>query len=219
MPSTTVPRGTKQPWPRPTLTRPEYSVGKNLHAGFRTTSVLAAVLISVTVFPLIFMLLGAAFNELSDTQWMGVVLAFGLSLPILGYSFSLLLGLVRKGYVLVMNDQGVTYSQAKKSAQPIAWARMIAVEEKLTLDKEDAQSANFKVSYLHIQEDGTASEKALWIDQSLLDVERRQIRAVFEDRIGPLDVVEQAQSESLGSKFGRGVVITVATAVTDKIMK
>lgn len=208
-----------QPSTRPTRIRPEYSVGKNLHIDFRTRSVLSAVLISVTVFPLIFMLLGAALNELTGAHWPGVLLALGLSLPILAYSFSLLLGLVRKGYVLVMNDQGLTYSQAKKSTQPIAWAQMISVEEKLTLDKEDAQSANFKVTYLHIQNNGTASEKSMWIDQSMLGVERGQIRAVFEDRIGPLDVIEQAQPESFGSKLGRGVVITVATEVTDRIMK
>jgi hypothetical protein len=178
---------------------------------------LVTVLISVTVFPLLFLSLGAAINELTNTQWPGMLLALGLSLPILGFGFSLLLGLVRKGYVLVMNDQGVTYTPTKKLTQPIAWADIITVEEKLTLDKEDAQSANFKVTYRHIQKNGTASEKSLWIDQSLLDVQRRQVRAVFEDRIGSLDRIEQAQSESLGSKLGHGVVTTVATAVTDSI--
>lgn len=50
-------------------------------------------------------------------------------------------------------------------------------------------------------------------------MEREQIRAVFEDRLGLLDAVEQAQPESFGSKLERGVVIAVATAVTDGIMK
>lgn len=218
MPPTTEFSGTNQPSIRPTLIRPEHSVGKNLHANFRTRSVLAVVLISVTVLPLLFFLLGGVLNELTGTQWPGLGLALGLSLPVLWFSVSFLQGLLRKGYVLVMNDQGVTYSQGKKPTEPIAWADIIAVEDMLTLDKEDARSARFKVTYRQVQQDGSTSEKSLLIDQSLLDVERWQIRAVFEDRIGPLDVVEQAQPESFGSKLGRGMVITVATAVTDKIM-
>jgi len=198
--------------------RPEHSVGKNLHANFRTRSVLVVVLISVTVLPLLFCLLGGVVNELTGTQWPGPLLALGLSLPVLWLSASFLRGLLRKGYVLVMNDQGVTYSQGKEPTEPVAWADILAVEDTLTLDKEDGRSAHFKVTYRQVQEDGSISKKSLLIDQSLLDVEREQIRAVFEDRIGPLDVVEQAQPESFGSKLERGVLIAVASAVTDRIM-
>lgn len=112
----------------------------------------------------------------------------------------------------------MTYSQGKEPTEPVAWADILAVEDTLTLDKEDGRSAHFKVTYRQVQEDGSISKKSLLIDQSLLDVEREQIRAVFEDRIGPLDVVEQAQPESFGSKLERGVLIAVASAVTDRIM-
>ena len=199
--------------------RPEYCAGKRLHADYRTASVLVTVLMSVTVLPFILIILGGVVNELTGTRWPGVLLILLLSLPLLGFSVSLLLGLVRRGYVLVLDDHGVTYSESKKPTKPIAWANITSVKDKLTPDKTDARSAYFKVTYRQVRQDGCVREKSLRINQALLDVDREQIREVFEDRIGPLDGVEQAQPDSFGSKLGRGVVITIATSVTDTIMK
>ena len=209
--------GTDSPCLRPF--RPEHCAGKRLHADYRTASVLVTVLMSVTVLPFILIILGGVVNELTGTQWPGILLILLLSLPLLGFSVSLLLGLVRRGYVLVLDDHGVTYSESKKPTKPIAWANITSVKDKLTPDKTDARSAYFKVTYRQVQQDGSVREKSLRINQSLLDVDREQIREVFEDRIGPLDGVEQAQPDSFGSKLGRGVVITIATSVTDTIKK
>jgi hypothetical protein len=213
MPSTTEPLTTQS-----TRTAPARSVGKNLHAGYRTGSVLMTVLLSVTVLPLLLALLGGVINELTSTSWPGRLLVLGLSLPLLVFSGSLLLGLVRPGYVLVMDDQGVTYTQTKTRTQPIPWTHLVAVQEQLT-DREEDRSARFTVTYRPDGPDGNQRNKTLVIEQSLLDVERSQIRAVFEDRFGPLGAPPHAQPESFGSKLGRGVVITVATAVTDRIFK
>ena len=199
--------------------RPEHCAGKRLHADYRTASVLVTVLMSVTVLPFILIILGGVVNELTGTRWPGILLILLLSLLLLGGSVSLLLGLVRRGYVLVLDDHGVIYSESKKPTKPIAWANITSVKDKLTPDKTDARSAYFKVTYRQVRQDGSVREKSLRINQALLDVDREQIREVFEDRIGPLDGVEQAQPDSFGSKLGRGVVITIATSVTDTIMK
>lgn len=161
MPSTTAPSSTEQPSPQAPRVRPEHSVGKNLYANFRIRSVLTTVLILVTVLPLLLAFLGGAISELTGTKWPGMLLALGLSLPLLWVGFSLLWALFRKGYVLVMNDQGVIYSESKKPTEPIAWADIIAVEDTLTADKEDARSAHFKVTYRQVQQDGSVSEKLL----------------------------------------------------------
>lgn len=218
MPTTTEPPVIPPSPPQATRTPPAHSVGKNLHAGYRTRSVLMTILLSVTVLPLLLALLGGVINELTGTAWPGRLLVLGLSLPLLVFCGSLLLGLVRPGYVLVMDDQGVAYTPTKTRTQPIPWAHLLAVQEQLT-DREDDRSGRFTVTYRPAGPDGNQRNKTLVIEQSLLDVERSQIRAVFEDRFGPLGAPPHAQPESLGSKLGRGVVITVATAVTDRLFK
>ena len=175
--------------------RPEHCAGKRLHADYRTASVLLTVLMSVTVLPFILIILGGVLNELTGTRWPGVLLKLIISLPLLGFSVSLLLGLVRRGYVLVLDDHGVIYSESKKPTKPIAWANITSVKDKLTPDKTDARSAYFKVTYRQVQQDGSVREECLRFYEALLDVDSEQIREVFEDRIGPLDGVEQAQPD------------------------
>lgn len=199
--------------PRP---MPAGRLGKNLHAGFRTTGVWASVLLLVTVVPLISLVLGALVGELTGTRWPGLILATLLSaLPLLG-AFSLARSLLTKGYVLVMDDRGLSYDQQKKHAHPIAWDRIITVEQTAAVDEKYAR---FRVVYGTLKPDGSHREQLLLIDQSQLDASSQSVREVLESRIGPLDRVEQGQPDTWGDKLRRGVALATSAAVTEKLME
>ena len=199
--------------PRPI---PAGRLGKNLHADFRTRSVWMSVLSLVTVVPFISLVLGALVGEFTGTRWPGLILATLLSaLPLLG-AFSLVRSLFTKGYVLVVDDRGLSYDQQKKHPHPIAWDRIITVEQTAALDEKHAR---FRVVYRTLTPDGSQREQLLVIDQSQLDASSQFIREALESRIGPLDRVEQGQPDTWGDKLRRGVALATSAAVTEKLME
>ena len=200
-----------EPSPR---TLPAGSVVKNLHAGFRTGNVWMSVLLLVTVVPFIGLVLGALLIELTGTRWLGAILAGALCLVALLGAVSLVRSLFTRGYVLIMDDRGLSYDQQKKHRHPIAWNRILRVEQSVAVDDRHAR---FQVVYRTGTQDTSSGEGRLSIEQSQLDVSSTDIRAVFESRIGPLNRVEQHAPDTWGDKLQRGVTITAAAAITEKL--
>ncbi|MDY0105742.1 MAG: hypothetical protein RBS27_03620, partial [Giesbergeria sp.] len=99
-----------EPLPR---TLPTGSVGKNLHAGFRTGNVWMTIVLMVIAIPFFGLTLGALLNELTGTRWPGAILAGAVCLISLLGVASLVRSYFTRGYVLIMDDRGLSYNQQK----------------------------------------------------------------------------------------------------------